>query len=90
MDVAVHILDGMVYHGMTVVCFESLVGLQFIAENCCARFDVLSYLFLKFASTPIINYEGADVAATLHHSHYDGLIFAASSSDDALALILSA
>lgn len=49
---------------------------------------MFAYLFLKFASTPIINYESADIAATLHHSHNNGLVLAASAGNDALALVL--
>ena len=32
-NIAIHVLDGVVYHGMAIIYVESLVGLQFIAEN---------------------------------------------------------
>src|SRR5208337_1328916 len=43
---------------------------------------------LKFALATIIHNEGPHASAALHHAHDYGLIFAASSGDDALTLRL--
>lgn len=82
-NISVYVLNGMIDDGVLVVCAQSIVRLQFIAEDCCARFDVLTDLRLQFWLASAIYYKRSDIAATFHHSHNHGFIFAASSGNDA-------
>ena len=50
-DVAVHVLDGMVDDGVLVIVFKPIIGLQFVSENCGSGFDVLADMLLQFRLT---------------------------------------
>src|SRR5437667_11353071 len=80
MNVAVHVLNRVIDNSVIIVRIQSVVGLEFIAVDSCACFHMLTHLLLEFGSTAILYHHGADVSATLHHAHHDGLVFSASAS----------
>jgi len=80
-DVAVGVLDGVIDDGVLIVGFQTVVGEQFIGEDRGSGFNVITDVFLKFLLAPVVNYEGAHVAAALDHSKDDGFILAARPRD---------
>src|SRR3989442_1690367 len=83
MNLAVHVLDRMIDDSVIVFCAQSIVGLQFIAIDGSASFNVLTNLRLQSRLTAVIHNECPHVTAALHHAHDHGFIFSASTSDDA-------
>src|SRR5439155_22450297 len=83
MNVAIHVFNRVIDDGVVVVRIQSVIRFQFAAIDGYTRFDVLSNLPLQSSLAPIIYDEGANVSATLHHAHHNGLVFSASASDDA-------
>src|ERR1017187_1559696 len=51
---------------------QTIVGWQFIGEDCRARFDMLFDARLKFRLATILNGHGANRSAALHHAAGDG------------------
>src|SRR6266436_6434121 len=83
MNVAVHVLNRMIDDGVIVLGAQSLVGWQFIGENCSASFHMLTHLLLEFGAAAILYDHGANFSTTLQHSHDHRFVFSASASDDA-------
>jgi hypothetical protein len=53
-NVPVRVLNGVVDDGVLVVCAQSIVGFEFVAEDRSASFDVLTNLLLQSRLAPII------------------------------------
>lgn len=87
-DVPIHVFDRVIDDLVLEGIFQAVVRLQFVGEYSRSRFDVLTDIFLKFLFASIVHHEGANVSAALHHTHYDGLIFATSPGDDTLTFVL--
>src|ERR1017187_54890 len=81
MHVAIHVLHGMIDNGVLVVFAQSVVGLQFIAEDCCASFYVFTDKRLKGLPLASIHVAGDHLAATLHHAEYNLLAFGPATLD---------
>src|ERR1039458_6061086 len=88
MDVAIYILNRVVDDRVLVVGFQPFVRFQFVTEDCRASFDVLTDVALELLPAPVANHHCANFTAALHHSHNDGLVFAASAGDNASTLAL--
>ena len=71
MDIAVHVLHSVVDDGVLVIILKTVVGFQFIAEDCSARFDAFADQRLKVFPLASVNVPRYDFAATLHHSEHN-------------------
>src|SRR6266700_112774 len=87
-NVAVHVFNSVVNDRVLVVRFQPVIGFQFVAEDCGASFDVPSNPLLKFRLVSLTDYHRPHLAATLYHSHYDGLVLAPRSGDSLCAFVL--
>src|SRR5260370_4316103 len=88
MDIAVYIFDGVIHYGVLILRIKAVIGFQLITKDCRASFNVLTNLLLKFLFGPVVHDEGTNVAATLHHSHNNCLILAASAGDHTFPFVL--
>ena len=70
-NVAVHVLYGVVDDGVLIIAFKTVIGFQFIAEDCSARFDAFADQWLKVFLFAGVNVPCYDLAAALHHSEHN-------------------
>jgi hypothetical protein len=84
-DVPVHVLDRVIDNRVLKVAFETIVGLEFIGEDCATGLYVLPHPFLKFMLAPTIYNLQANVSAPLNHTHYSDLVIAASPGNNTSA-----
>jgi hypothetical protein len=83
-DIAVHILHGVVDDGVLILVFKPVVRLQFISEDRGSGFDVLADLLLQFRLAAVINDHCPHIPVTFNHAEDYGLILSTRASDDAL------
>src|SRR5471030_723495 len=70
-NVAIHVLNGVVDDGVLIVRLQAIVGFQFIAEYRRARFDAFADQRLKLILLSGINVTGDYPPAALHHSEHN-------------------
>jgi len=80
-DIAIRVLDSVIDDGVLIVRLKPFVGFQFVAEDGRTRFDLFVDVLLKFFLFAAIYYEGPNITTALNHSHDDGLVLSASTSD---------
>ena len=88
MHIAVCVLDRVINNRVLVVGRQSVIGLQFIAEDAGASPDVLLDLGVKSLASPAIHDHGAGASAALQKPEDNSLILAACSGDLLCALVL--
>ena len=87
-DLAVHVLHGVVDDGVLIVVFKSVIGLQFIGEDRGPGFNMFTHLFLQFRFASVVYNHRTHVSVALHHAKHHGLVLAARAGNDALAFRL--
>src|ERR1017187_1847646 len=86
MHPAIHIGNGVINDGMSVILSESAVRRKRIGVERRASFHMLADFGLQCSPLAARYDDSANRSTTLQHSHDGGLIFAAGSGDAALAL----
>jgi hypothetical protein len=87
MDVAAHVLDGMIDDFVGIIAFKPNVGEKLISENRASCLDVVSNLALKLVLAPGRNREGAYFSIALHNAHDRSLILRSGSGDFLVTLV---
>jgi len=80
-NVALHVLNGVIDNGMLVVGTKAVIGFQFVSEQGRAHSNVFADLLLKFALAAIVHDHRADFPATFQHPENNSLILSAGSGD---------
>lgn len=86
--VAFHIRDGVVYNFVFELIGKRGVGVQFIAEDRRASFNVFADVPLKFWLAPTLCVNDANGSTALHHSEYDFFPACTRAADLLLTLFL--
>ena len=80
-DVAIHILYGVIYDSVLVFRLQPIVGFQFVAEDRGASFNPFPDDGLQFFLRAAPDMAGYDFTAALHHTEGDFFILAPRASD---------
>lgn len=83
-NVSLRMVDNLVLESLSL---ESLIGHERIGVDRAPCFDVSADVGLQRVLLAIANYSGADLSATLQHSHDSGFVFGASFSNPALVFV---
>src|ERR1017187_4467328 len=87
-DIAPYVFYGVVDNSVLVIGFQTVIGLQCIAENCGTGFDALPDDWLKFLLGAGGYVTGDNLAAALYHPEHNLLAFRPASHDRRFALRL--
>jgi len=76
-NVSISVFDRVIDDPMSEAILQTIVGLQFIGEDCSPRFDMLVNVLLEFLLSAIVHNHRTDVSAAFQHAHHDSLVLAA-------------
>jgi hypothetical protein len=77
-DIAVHVLNGVVDDCVILAFCESVIGLQFVSKERATSFDILADGLLKFLFATSINVKRSHFAIALYHPEHDFFVHPAS------------
>src|ERR1700722_9790304 len=87
MNVAVHVLDGMINDLMPIIICQAVIRLKSVGEQRRANSYVLTDMFVQFMLTARWDRESAHLATTFHHSESDGFILSSLTGNDTCAAL---
>jgi len=80
-NIAVHVLNGVIDDGVLVVGLQPVIRFQFVREDGRASFHMLTNVLLNSLLFAVVHNHHPHVSAAFHHAHDDSLVFAAGPCD---------